>query len=189
MQDGMTDLKSATGKMEGDLAFIKSSQQIQIKETERNDIRRWLRIDGIESEGRYQESLSQRHGATGSWILECSSFREWLLDRGACMWLYGIGENIPARPALGGVILIHFYSWMWENGLSVGCSFPPRTFLTGYRAIITNCLHQRTSDPTNCAVLYFFCDHRDPGKQSFHDLLISLVKQLLDDNEDSFFRN
>ena len=100
LQEGMTDLKSVTGKMEEDIAFVKSSQQTQIKEAERNDIRRWLRIDGIESEARYLEALSQRHGTTGSWVLECASFSNWLVDRGACMWLYGIGENISARLAL-----------------------------------------------------------------------------------------
>lgn len=29
--------------------------------------------------------------------------------------------------------------------------------------------------------VYFFCDHRDPSKQSFQDLLFVVVKQLLDD--------
>jgi hypothetical protein len=29
--------------------------------------------------------------------------------------------------------------------------------------------------------VYFFCDHRDPSKQSFQDLLYVIVKQLLDD--------
>jgi hypothetical protein len=98
LQDGMTDLKSTTGKMEEDLAFVKSSHEVQIEEKERNDIRRWLRIEGIESEARFQEALSQRHGATGSWILRSASFREWSIDRAACMWLYGIGET--AQPDL-----------------------------------------------------------------------------------------
>jgi hypothetical protein len=48
--------------------------------------------------------------------------------------------------------------------------------------------HFQRSDAQDgtCAVLYFFCDHRDPGKQSFHDLLCILVKQLLDGKREGF---
>lgn len=35
-------------------------------------------------------------------------------------------------------------------------------------------------------LLYFFCDHRDPSKQSFQDLLHAVVKQLLNANPDCF---
>ncbi|KAH7395501.1 hypothetical protein BKA64DRAFT_60668 [Cadophora sp. MPI-SDFR-AT-0126] len=111
LQDDITGLKSATRAMEQNLAVVKSSQQLQIKQTERNDIRRWLRVDGIKSETTYQEALSQRHGATGSWILECSTFREWLLDRGACMWLYGIAGC--GKTVLALVILLPSYNSNW----------------------------------------------------------------------------
>ncbi|RFU27044.1 hypothetical protein B7463_g9317, partial [Scytalidium lignicola] len=36
-------------------------------------------------------------------------------------------------------------------------------------------------------VLYFFCDHRDPTRQNFQDLLHSIIKQLLDQDSNSFF--
>jgi hypothetical protein len=75
---------------------------------------------------------------------------------------------------------------MWENSLGVGRSFPCYIFLTKCRATIIDHFQKDTSDSTTTAVLYFFCDHRDPGKQSFHNLLIVLVKQLLDDNDDCF---
>jgi hypothetical protein len=35
-------------------------------------------------------------------------------------------------------------------------------------------------------LLYFFCDYRDPSKQSFQDLLHAVVKQLLNASSDCF---
>ena len=51
---------------------------------------------------------------------------------------------------------------------------------------MVNHFQQSVSEAGTCAVLYFFCDHRDPGKQSFHDLLRILVKQLLDGKHECF---
>jgi hypothetical protein len=91
LQDGLAELRVATGNIVDDLAFVKESYEAQNGESKRKEILRWLRIDGIESDARYKEALSQRHGVTGSWILETESFLQWSQDASACLWLYGIG--------------------------------------------------------------------------------------------------
>jgi hypothetical protein len=35
-------------------------------------------------------------------------------------------------------------------------------------------------------VLYFFCDHRDPNKQSIRDFFHAIIKQLLDQDNNCF---
>jgi hypothetical protein len=85
LQGGLTDIKSTTDNIEEELVLLISAHEVEIMENERNDIRRWLRFEGIEYEARYQEALSQRQAATGS-------FLEWSLNPSTSMWLYGIGE-------------------------------------------------------------------------------------------------
>jgi hypothetical protein len=92
LQGGLTDIKSTTDNIEEELVLLISAHEVEIMENERNDIRRWLRFEGIEYEARYQEALSQRQAATGSWILNSRSFLEWSLNPSTSMWLYGIGE-------------------------------------------------------------------------------------------------
>jgi hypothetical protein len=50
--------------------------------------------------------------------------------------------------------------------------------LTNARAAIIDYLQNTTAN--SFTVIYFFCDHRDPGKQSLQDLAHVLTKQLLD---------
>jgi hypothetical protein len=44
----------------------------------------------------------------------------------------------------------------------------------------------RTSAPSASTVLYFFCDHRDPNKQSTRDCFHAIIKQLLDQDNNCF---
>jgi hypothetical protein len=88
----MMNLQLTTDNIAGDLDFIKTSHKTVLIQKEATGIRRWLRVDGLESEARYQEALSQRHIATGLWILNSTSFLEWLGDTSSCLWLYGIGK-------------------------------------------------------------------------------------------------
>jgi len=57
------------------------------------------------------------------------------------------------------------------NFITAGCG---KTVLSA-----TTIHHLRQQSP-NDAVLYFFCDHRDPGKQSIQNLLHVIMKQLLE---------
>jgi len=63
------------------------------------------------------------------------------------------------------------------------CSFNFRS-LQNLRATAIEYLQQNFA--TEYTILYFFCDHRDPSKQSLQDLLHVAVKQLLDTNDSCF---
>lgn len=65
---------------------------------------------------------------------------------------------------------------------------PPPSFLqslTGSSATAIRYL-MRTSTSSGSAVLYFFCDHRDPNKQTIRDFFHGIIKQLLDKDINCF---
>lgn len=121
LQENLTELKLTAGNLADNLAFMKASQEAQMKESERLEILRWLRIDGIESDGKYREALSQRQADTGSWILESEAFLEWSRDEAACLWLYGIagcGKTVLAYVNCPFLICSNFFQCYFGQSFS-----------------------------------------------------------------------
>jgi hypothetical protein len=77
------------------------------------------------------------------------------------------------------------YSWMRQNCAFVSHHTTIGTLSNQIRATVIDYLQQNSSSQDS-TVLYFFCDHRDPSKQSFQDLIYVIVKQLLDQNPECF---
>jgi hypothetical protein len=182
----MTDVKMATLNIAEDMAFVKSSHEKEIMQKQRNDIRRWLRVDGIESDARYQEALSQRHTSTGSWILTSTPFLQWSDDASSCLWLYGIGKDVFSRLELCEKLIKYITAGCGKTVLAFAFLSPRCSELTRYRATIINHFYRDISSSASSQILYFFCDHRDPTKRSLNDLLCVVIKQLLDSDVDCF---
>ncbi|KAF4554160.1 Ankyrin repeat-containing protein 28 [Elsinoe fawcettii] len=54
----------------------------------REKVHKWL--NPVDTQADYAKAQEQRHGSTGTWLLESAAFVEWKNTRNSFLWLYGI---------------------------------------------------------------------------------------------------
>jgi hypothetical protein len=97
-----------------------------------------------------ENALARRLPGTGEWFLQSRTFIYWLASKHS-----GVSSSI------------------WITGLPGS----GKTLLCA--SAIQKMLTIKTTGTEDMAVLYFFCDHRDPAKVTYDSFLMTLARQML----------
>ena len=160
----------------------RTEQRIWHNAEENEAILSW--ISNLSFEEKQADILSKRHPGTGEWLLQQDTFKGWrngVHDEPSTLWCPGIRKLLSTSsttvltdcvPAGAGKSVMTYVYYDTKYPLSQTCN----KLITGRSVVID---HLQTVFPKRVSVSYIYCDYKDLKNQTTINLIWSLVKQMV----------
>ena len=128
-----------------------------------------------------QDTLSRRHGTTGSWLLNDATFRDWIDSDDSQRTLWCPGDRKCSSCS------IHFNTHWFHSGDWEDCHHVCnnsrkhplfRTCSLNHRSIVVDYLTNNYAGE-DTKIVYLYCDYKDQAVQTAANLIACLVRQVI----------
>jgi hypothetical protein len=137
----------------------------------------------VDEKRSHTDARNKRSEGTCQWLFHREEYRDWLSGKtNNLLWVHGTRKSNANKMAH---FLTSFCSWKWQNRSCVSfrlyLGLAPElqsTWLTLHgRSAIIDRLAETPSDK-KIGLAYFYCNYKDPARQSLSELFGSLLAQL-----------